>query len=320
MRPLRVLAAFIMVYALAWAVYLASLSPVDRSILRDLYSDRRMLNEDANASGASGSYYGESMRRAALLSLAPFSFDRDYVVRVTDGSYVAGGRRYMDKNERRLARDKLRLPELLADSGIDYPAVLAYRKTRGPIYKVGCIDPATSYIAKPISGSQGHGVQAVKGSDAEALLQQRRNFLVQERADNCSRQPARHVRVITLWDSVEPFMFVEYLGVDGEVASNHARGGVATRCEGFACPGSDAEEQVLFRELAAKLARVHHAKLPTVFGVGWDVMVDCKDRKRLVVLEANARPGVSSIVRDPPQIDAYRDAAQSYRDHRDSIG
>lgn len=158
--------------------------------------------------------------------------------------------------------------------GIRHPKTIAYKSASGAV----CVDKIChqmEYVAKPDRGGLGIGVRRVSGAHACELLQSTSNLLIQESITDCSGY-ARHFRYVTLCDGTQ-FALYELRNRDA-VASNHNnKGSSVTRCVDMLCPGISASDQNALNTLLKQLLVLHMAEFRTIFSIGWDIMLKCKN-------------------------------------------
>jgi hypothetical protein len=199
--------------------------------------------------------------------MAPFYFDRNRLMKVSDGELVNAYcfTKPYAKMQQNL-QSKIFWDMYLSQNGIDVPKLYATTK---PFQVYDDLDPEKEYISKPEYGTTGNGIKLVKGKDVKPT---ETNHLIQEKIGSCGYDGSRTFRVITTHDG-EVLVIYEFKN-DDKVTSNLVKGGTSRKHVHV----PEIEDTV------EKLRQLHVRDFDFCFTIGWDLMVDCDG---VYVLEGN---------------------------------
>ena len=203
--------------------------------------------------------------------------------------------------------DKYFWYEFFTKNQINHPKMVALNK-KGKFVDYGMV-PGTKYIYKPLKGTQGRGIGLITLEEISDL-DMSKDFLIQERVDNCGSDKPRHFRAITLYDGTV-FQITQYQNKNGGVVSNSHAGGHVSYC-GKNCKWIPREQMKAIRKVSRKLAKAHLDNFPKIFSIGWDVMVDCSDGVQAYVLEGNKFHSGTTRPDWPNQMDRIKKCSQAF--------
>jgi len=168
---------------------------------------------------------------------------------------------------------------------IHHPKTMAYNNGSGAQF-IRKINDLQTYIAKPNIGGLGIGIKRINGKEAKKICTTKNNIIIQQSLKDCLGY-ARHFRFITLnGNKFALYLLEESSGK--EIASNHSNGGKVYLCTDTCSKLTKYENKVLHKTLN-NLARLHKKEFTEIFGIGWDIMLNCERGKnsKAYALEGN---------------------------------
>lgn len=283
---LKYLLIFLFIYVL---LFIMNTNEVDKKILYQLmmYGDYRQVSQHPVEYDVGISKY----------LLAPFYFDKNRLMKVSDGELVNAYcfTKPYAKIQQTL-QSKMFWNEYFPQNDINVPKLYATTK---PFHIYDDLDPNKEYISKPEFGTTGNGIKVVKGGDVKPTES---NHLIQEKIESCGYDGSRTYRVITSHDG-EVLVIYEFKN-DENIVSNLMNGG-------------SSKIQTDVPEIAAtveKLRTLHVRDFDFCFTIGWDLMVDCDG---VYALEGNWPSGLygGDINRNDTYIDRVRAKAKKFYSH-----
>lgn len=197
--------------------------------------------------------------------------------------------------------------DLAAEERIPLPPTV--RVCRGGVVRdLAPIDPDVQYIYKPDKGMGGKTIRLLRGRDLPGCGSE--DYVVQRQLVDCNLPVVRHFRLVTLWDGAIFAVYDMRARQPTQHVSNRSSGGGVSNCgPGFDCPDLSEMGRRAASRLANQMAEVHSRRLPNVFSIGWDIMLDCEDSEtHAYMLEGNIFHGAV--------FDDTRDSkAAEYREH-----
>ena len=272
------LLSILIAYLVLCIVWWFRLDPVDKIGVRNFVRSRETWH---SADYITPAMCAKFLRLACITPFMP----PDFLSRWTEGGLYSGNE-LTDENLVADMENKLLWWKVFTAAGISTPTIVAYN-TDGRTHRVGDISANTLYIKKPIRGACGEGIASVAGGEISRIKET--DYLIQEKIRDCSKNSARHFRVVTVVDDeTAPINLVE-LTAEGGVVSNHAAGASVRRCDST-CPGTTPNEQDALDKMIGQLIRLHHSRFKNIFSIGWDVMIACDGRETIAYcLEGNIR-------------------------------
>lgn len=254
---LKYLFIFLFLYVL---LFIMNTNEVDKKILYQLvmYGDYRHVSQHPVEYDVGISKY----------LLAPFYFDKNRLMKVSDGELVNAYcfTKPYAKIQQTL-QSKMFWNEYFPKNDLNAPKLYATTK---PFHIYDDLDPNKEYISKPEFGTTGNGIKVVKGRDVKPTES---NHLIQEKIASCGYDGSHTFRVITAHDG-EIIAIYEFKSED-TVISNLAKGATSTLHSKVPPEIEDTVE---------KLRQLHVRDFDFCFTIGWDLMVDCDG---VYVLEGN---------------------------------
>jgi len=189
---------------------------------------------------------------------------------------------YLYKKHPTISKDlnnKVYWANVFKKNNIKYPITIAYIKNN-KFYKINNIEMNKMYLCKPIYGALGNGVFKIKGKDITENNNKYNDVIFQELLKDCINKKPRHFRYITFYDG-EPFKMLELKSTNNDTVSNVSNGGSVTPCNIDNCDHLSYEENEEIYKMAYKLTKLHTDKYPFVFSIGWDIMLDCKNKNNV---------------------------------------
>lgn len=159
-------------------------------------------------------------------------------------------------------------------------------KQLNKVYKFNTFDNEETYLIKPLTGCQGYGIEKIKGSQINQIINQKNNFLIQDvLKDNFTNCISRHFRPVTTFDG--DICFLKSYCSENNFRSNLALGAkyndILDEFNNNKTKLSIIEINLL-KDIIKKLKNVHKRFYNYIFSIGWDVMFS--DNK-IYILEGN---------------------------------
>ena len=252
---------------------IANMSTFERRVLVDFFRKGGFKNA-FSVSGYQNKKVGQSILDVLV---APFRFDKHKYAKITEGvlfNMYAFHDEYFERQ--RLLSSKLFWHEYFTTHKIKTPTLYAVTK---PFKMLKKPYPNREYIAKPIHGLQGSGIQTIKGSEVGPTDEP---HLIQEKIQACGYKGAESFRIVTLYDG--SLLVVKKFNNNNKTISNISAGGTQVICGDDMCG-----KFTQLRDMVDELRAAHERDFNFCFCLGWDVLVDCEDA---YAIEGNWPPGL----------------------------
>lgn len=159
-------------------------------------------------------------------------------------------------------------------------------KQLNKVYKFNTFDNEETYLIKPLTGCQGYGIEKIKGSQINQIINQKNNFLIQDvLKDNFTKCKSRHFRPVTTFDG--ELCFLKSYCSFNDFRSNLALGAKSEDILDRFLENKTKMtiiETNLLKNVINQLLHVHKTYYNYIFSIGWDIMFS---GDKIYILEGN---------------------------------
>lgn len=287
-KILRGILYFLIFYSILWIQLYYSLDEIDQITLKMFVGEsvfgKGIVNCDIGSNFSSGDRLTYSFIKIMLqVMLLPFG-NQDKYDDCLKGMLISGV--YFNRLNIKSSQfcDKIYWYDIFTKYKIKTPDIYIHIDETGKQNQRKQINNNETYIAKPVKGTFGMGMNIMKGDKLKDFNY--KNYIVQKLLIDCRlpKKDTRCFRYVTLYNG-QKIVLIERIKKNSQVSSHPD---ITNICYYNNCHNLTAAENKEMMHITNQLAELHRNEYSKVFSIGWDIMINCDGNNiEMYALEGN---------------------------------